>query len=188
MAKAPKFCPECGAELGENKICEKCGYETSQTVKKEAKTQPTPSGGGNPNWENIESFVTILGKWAWVIVIINGLIYIFSGIWGLIWTIPAIPYGATLGISTIWNIIGGIVVIILAIIIIKPRFSSKCAAKDWDYLLNDVLTLGNFRIPWMLIWGIIIEIFGNWWGGLPIIIPALLLIFMGPKPYDWTTD
>jgi len=183
MAKAPKFCPECGAELGGNKICEKCGYETSQTVEKEVKTQPTSSGEGNPNWQNVEPFVTLLGKWAWVIAVINGLVYLF---WGIMW-FAFIPF-SFMDATYIWYIISGIITIIIAIIIVKPRFSSRCAAKDWDHLLNDVLTLGNLRIPWMLIWGILIQIFGNWWGGLPIIIPALLLIFMGPKPYDWTTD
>lgn len=183
MAKTPKFCPECGAELSGNKICEKCGYETSQTVEQKGKTQKVSSSEGNPNWENIESFVTILGKWAWVIAVINGVVYL---LWGIIW-FAFIPF-SFMNATYIWYIISGIITIIIAIIIVKPRFSSKCAAKDWDYLLNDVLTLGNIRIPWMLVWGILIEIFGNWWGGLPIIIPALLLIFMGPKPYDWTTD
>jgi len=183
MAKAPKFCPECGAELGGNKICEKCGYETSQTVKQKVETQPTSIGEGNPNWENIESWVITLGKWAWVIAVINGLVYL---LWGIIW-FAFIPF-SFMDATYIWYIISGIITIIIAIIIVKPRFSSKCAAKDWDYLLNDVLTLGNLRIPWMLVWGILIEIFGNWWGGLPILIPAILLIFMGPKPYDWTTD
>ncbi len=188
MAKTPKFCPECGADLSGNKICEKCGYDTSQTVIQKEKTQKASIGEGNPNWENIESFVTILGKWAWVIVIINGLIYLFWGIYGLIVGLSFPPPFTFVSPFDIWNIISGIAVIILAIIIVKPRFSNKCAAKDWDYLLNDVLTLGNLRIPWMLIWGIIIEILGNLWGGLPILIPAVLLIFMGPKPYDWTTD
>lgn len=86
----------------------------------------------------------------------------------------------------IWLIICAILIGILTLFIVKPRFSDKCASKDWDFLLNDVLVIGNVRIPWMLIIGIIIEILGLWWwGGLAILIPMIFLLVAGPKPYNW---
>ncbi len=191
-----KFCPECGAEMGESKICEKCGYESKtkakpKTKEKEKEVKPKVKEEAHPNWPSVENFVSELGKWAWIIGIIDGIIYL---IWGFVWLgqilalVAQYPNILTYlpGVE-IWYIVGGIVTIVFSFIIIKPRFSDKCAARDWDYLLNDVLQIGDVRIPWMLIWGILIEVFGQWWGGLPILIPALLLIFMGPKPYNWTT-
>lgn len=136
------------------------------------------------------SWVSTLGKWAWILVILNGVIGI---IWGLYIIIPlaGIPFG--LGVpfmgSGIWLLIGGILTALISFAIIFPKFSSKCAAKDWDSLFNWSLNLGGTKIPWMLIWGIIIEIFSwYYWGGLPVIIPALVLIFAGPKPYEWKTE
>ncbi len=67
----------------------------------------------------------------------------------------------------------------------KAYFSSKCANKDWDGLYNWVIPLGSIRFPWMLFWGIVVEVLGYGWGGFAIIIPALVLIFAGPKPYEW---
>ena len=88
----------------------------------------------------------------------------------------------------VWYLIGAGLSVALAIIIIKPRFSNKCADKDWDSLINDVLVLGSIRIPWMLIWGIIITVVGQWWAGLTILIPVFFLIFAGPKPYNWKVE
>ncbi len=85
-------------------------------------------------------------------------------------------------------IIAGILAIAIALLLVKPRFSSKWADEDYDYLLNDVIKIGNYRIPLMLILGIILEILLQWWGGLIIIIPLLLLIFMGPKEYKWKEE
>lgn len=137
------------------------------------------------------SWVSTLGKWAWVIGIINGIIDIIWGILGAV-VIGAItigwgigPYG--IGFS-IWLIIGGIIAILISLIIIKPKFSDKCAIKDWDSLYNWVLIIGKTRIPWMLLWGIIIEIFGYGWGGLPVIICSLALLFAGPKSYQWKVE
>jgi hypothetical protein len=131
------------------------------------------------------SWVSTLGKWAWVIAIVSGIIDIVISIPTII-TLAAIPFGfGAIGMGVpIWWIISGIIVIIISFVIIKPKFSDKCANKDWDGLLNWVMS-DSFRFPWMLFWGIIIEILGYGWGGFAIIIPALVLIFAGPKKYEW---
>ncbi len=137
------------------------------------------------------SWVSTLGKWAWIIVIINGIIEI---IYYIVLIAEVAALNATLPPElqipipfwNIWSLIWGVIIILIGYIIIRPKFSEKCAAKDWDALYNWFLSIGDFKIPWMLIWGIIVEIFSLWWwGGLVILIPAFVLIFAGPKPYDW---
>ena len=133
-----------------------------------------------------ESWVSTLGKWAWVIGIVSGIIDILIVLPSLM-LLASLPYGiGTAGIGyPIWWIIAGILVILISFVIIKPNFSSKCANKDWDGLYNWVIPLGSIRFPWMLFWGIVVEVLGYGWGGFAIIIPALVLIFAGPKPYEW---
>jgi hypothetical protein len=139
---------------------------------------------GPDEWKHA-SWVSTLGKWAWVIAILSGIINIIWGLYSVL-VLAAIPFGLGLvGIGfPIWLIISGILVILIAFAIIKPKFSNKCANKDWDSLLNWTMS-DSFRFPWMLFWGIIVEILGYGWGGFAIIIPALVLIFAGPKPYEW---
>jgi len=139
---------------------------------------------GNPNWSKYEKFVSDLGKWAWIIGILSGVIYVIWGIWGAV-TVGTFLFGFGIGYF-IWMIIGGIITVLISYAIIKPNFSDKCVDKDWDFLLNWVIDMGSLRFPWMLFWGIILEIF-TWWGGLPILIPAILLLFAGPKKYEWST-
>jgi hypothetical protein len=139
---------------------------------------------GNSKWSKYEKFVSELGKWAWIIGILSGIIYIIWGIYGAA-VVGTYLFGWGIGYF-IWMIIGGIFAILISFAIIKPKFSDKCADKDWDFLLNWVIELGDFRFPWMLFWGIILEIF-TWWGGLPILIPALLLLIAGPQEYKWST-
>ncbi|MBD3338318.1 MAG: hypothetical protein GF353_04385 [Candidatus Lokiarchaeota archaeon] len=154
--------------------------------------------GGNPNFKNYEDIISLIGKFAWIIGVIDGILYILWGIWGLWWVNLAASAAQSVGVFSyiaadvtyltalyIWYIIGGIITIAVAILIVRPRFSAKCANKDWDFLLDDVITLGSFRIPFMLILGIILTIFGQWWGGVAILIPAIVLIFLGPKEYKW---
>ncbi len=138
------------------------------------------------DWKKYESFVSTLGKWAWIIILINAFSTFIFGIWvlaweGIFWWLWAggVAYG-------IWLIACAVLIAFLAFFIVKPRFSDKCASKDWDYIFNDVLVIGNARIPWMLIIGIILEIFGLWgWGGLAVLIPMIILLAAGPKPYKW---
>ncbi|MFW9998597.1 MAG: hypothetical protein ACFE9Q_01670 [Candidatus Hodarchaeota archaeon] len=133
------------------------------------------------------SWVSTLGKWAWVLIIINSIIDI---IWGLIIIIPlaVLPYGYLLMGYGIWLLLGGIINALIAFFIILPKFSKKCSERDWDSLLNWVLPIGSLRFPWMLLWGIILEIFGYGWGGLPVLIPAIFLLFTGPKRYEWSSQ
>jgi len=99
------------------------------------------------------------------------------------------PAAANIILGGIWWIIEAIIMIIISLFIIRPKFSKKCAEKDWDALLNWTLNLGGLRLSWMLIWGIILEIFSwYYWGGLAILIPAFLLLFVGPKEYQWTVE
>ncbi|MFX0007034.1 MAG: hypothetical protein ACFFA7_04155 [Promethearchaeota archaeon] len=130
------------------------------------------------------SWVSTLGKWAWVIGIVSGIIDIIIVLPSLLLILASLPLSAFLLGYPIWWIISGVIVILLSFVIIKPKFSDRCANKDWDGLLNWVMS-DSFRFPWMLFWGIIVEIFGYGWGGFAIIIPALVLIFAGPKKYEW---
>ena len=125
---------------------------------------------GESEWQHA-SWVSTIGKWAWLIIVIISLITIF---WSLItWNI--------------WPIFANIIGIIIALLVIKPKFSYPCGEKDWDALYGWVLNLGGFNLPWMFIWGLLLFLFGMFWGGLSVLIPAFMLIFMGPKEYNWSS-
>ncbi|TXT64337.1 MAG: conserved membrane protein of unknown function [Promethearchaeota archaeon] len=149
-------------------------------------TEPAPSKEASSIWETLEPLVTEIGKWAWVIGIINGLIYILVAVYWIALFGPVLVYIPSTLFEVIWNILGAVIAIFFSLVIVRPRFSNKCKNQDWDYLLNDVLMLGNIRFPWMFIWAIILSIFGYGWGGAAVLFCAFVLVFMGPKPYQWT--
>ncbi|TFG02683.1 MAG: hypothetical protein EU540_01035 [Promethearchaeota archaeon] len=163
------------------------------TTKKEKKK--------SSSWDSVESIACIIGEWAWIILLIEGIIFIFWGLWGLLWVGAGAVAAQQAGVAEyvaadltwetfiyILDIIGGIVTIIVAVVLVRPRFSNKWKEKDYDYLLDDVIEIGSVRIPTFLIIGIVIEILTNFWGGVVILIPLLLLIFMGPKEYNWKAE
>jgi len=172
---------------------------SEQKPQPQPKPKPKPTKKEKSSWEGVEGFAKWLGQYCWIFVLIEGVLFIIWGIVGLAWLAAAeaavqeVP-GAAAAVAydialarltyTLW-IIGGILGIIFAVALVKPRFSNKWADKDYDYLLNDVVKIGSLRIPLFLIIGIVLEILMSWWGGLIIIIPLLLLIFMGPKEYKW---
>jgi hypothetical protein len=145
------------------------------------------------NWK-YASIVSKIGKWAWIIVILNGILQIIIplidyALRAASWSIyhPLIPL--SFGFIPIWDIISGVIVIVIGFFIIKPKFSPKCVEQDWDGLLDWVIVLGTFRVPWMLIWGIVLLIFDWWfWAAAVILIPAVLLLFVGPKEFKWSTE
>jgi len=151
-----------------------------------------------PEWQHA-SWVSLLGKWAWIILILNAIVSIIIQLIflpGIIAAWEALrPYYEALTIpmpplpigGLIWEIIAAIITIFISFVIIRPKFSNKCASKDWEALYGWTLNLGGLKIPWMLIWGIILEVFSwYYWAGLVILIPAIVLLFMGPRTYNWS--
>jgi hypothetical protein len=139
-----------------------------------------------PEWQ-WTSLVSGLGKWAWIVGLINGIIELIIALYNIGWGIALGPFGAGLIGTGVWYIIGAIILIFISFAIIRPKYSSKCAEQDWEALYEWTLNLGGTKIPWMLIWGIIFTAFSwYYWGGLFVLLPAFLLIFMGPRPYNWS--
>ena len=143
-------------------------------------------------WQHA-SWVSTLGKWAWVIGILNGIFGIIVALMGLfaglalnaIW-FPIVVYSP---LGDVWWIIASIVGIVISLLIIRPKFSTPCGAKDWDALYGWVIKLGGLNIPWMFIWGLLLFVFGWYgWAGLAVLIPAVMLIFAGPKEYKWSEE
>ena len=133
-----------------------------------------------PEWQHT-SLVSGLGKWAWIAGLINGIIEMIFGIYLLA------LFGGFGSLTGVGYIIGAIILIFVSFAIIKPKFSSKCAEKDWEALYGWTLALGGTKIPWMLIWGIIFTLFSwYYWGGIFVLLPAILLLFTGPRPYNWS--
>ena len=143
-----------------------------------------------PEWQHA-SLVSGLGKWAWIAGLINGILELIFALWGisvgLATNALTFPFAYYSPIYDIFQIIGAAILIFVSFAIIKPKFSSKCAEKDWEALFGWTLSLGGTKIPWMLIWGFIFTIFSwYYWGGLFVLLPAFLLLFMGPRPYNWS--
>ena len=143
-------------------------------------------------WQHA-SWVSLIGKWAWVIGILNGIVGTIVGLMGLfaglavnaLW-FPIVVYSP---LGDIWWIIASIGGIVISLLIIRPKFSNPCGAKDWDALYGWALNLGGLNIPWMFIWGLLLFVFGWYgWAGLAVLIPAVMLIFAGPKEYKWSEE
>lgn len=146
-------------------------------------------------------WVSGLGKWAWIILFVLAIFHIIFGIAGSItaiaawqnlkaaWDIinPGVPYPVAMPIGgLIWNIIGAAISLIVALFIIRPKFSKPCGEKDWEALYGWTLKLGSLKIPWMFIWGIVYAIFGWYsWPAIFILLPACMIIFAGPRKYEW---
>ncbi|TFF99871.1 MAG: hypothetical protein EU541_03840 [Promethearchaeota archaeon] len=155
--------------------------------------KPKPEPKTSDTWDSLKDIAKIIGTWAWLIGLINGSIGVLVGLVNLITAgifsgITGLSFSTLITTSTyVWYIIGGAVTIVLSLVIVLPRFSNKCKNEDWEFLLNDVLVLGSFRFPLMLLWGALLSIFGFYvWGGVGVLVPAFMLLFAGPEPYEWT--
>ncbi|NVM45281.1 MAG: hypothetical protein HWN79_10215 [Candidatus Lokiarchaeota archaeon] len=155
---------------------------------------------GESEWKHA-GWVSSLGKWAWIILFVLGIIHIIVGLATAIplivawenaraaWVLafPGTPFPTPMPIGNlIWNIIGAVISIVVALFIIRPKFSKPCGEKDWEALYGWTLKLGGAKVPWMFIWGIVYAIFGWYsWPAIFVLLPAIMLIFAGPRKYEW---
>jgi len=144
---------------------------------------------GESEWQPA-SWVSTLGKWAWIIIILVDIIGLLISLFAIITWITLFGFFSLVGSgASTWNIFASIIGIIIALLVIKPKFSKPCGEKDWDALYGWVLKLGVFNIPWMFVWGLILLLFGSYGlGTLSIFVPAFMLIFAGPKEYKWSEE
>ena len=94
---------------------------------------------------------------------------IFDNIWG----------------PLIWGLLVIIVEIVIGILWVKPRFSSYCAKRDWQGLVDHSLKIGSIRIPTMVIMGALLEIFGYGWGGAAVLGVAIVILIWAPVKFSW---
>ena len=178
MSYFEKFCGECGSRLEGAKICPKCGFEvpeetptTAEEANISAKKKSTPKSGDNSTWDSLEEIISIGGWLSWFLLMfaVLGLIIqiffnFFNGntFWG------------------IWYILSAVFTIYV-IITYGKIYSDKCKAKDWKFLMTDIVIIGKFRIPKMLAFGVLLFFLAQGWGGFLVYITAFLIYFLSPE-------
>lgn len=189
MTETNKFCPSCGNSIDGVQFCQQCGFQVkgsssenpvggSPTSTNISPTSTTNAASNyNPStWNTLEPLISLAGKLSWILIVINIIVSIVVAALNL----------ANLGNvgGFVWAIIGGLISLALAGIFVKP-FAIMCGNKDWTGLLNDVWIFGRYRVPKMLVIGIALEIFTAGWGGLLVLIPAVLILILGPVKHQW---
>lgn len=188
MSYFEKFCGECGTRLEGAKICPKCGFEVpeetpttaeeaSKSVTKKSTKKSAPRSRDDNTWKSFEEIISFVGKFSWIILAIIAFILIIGAIFSFI------ADGIVLGI---YNLIS---VAIMAYLVwtYGKIYAAKSKEKDWSFLVNDVLVIGSFQLPKMLAYGIVISIFTYGTAVILIVAPALLIIFIGPEEFNWST-
>ena len=139
-----------------------------KTIKPKPENQPDPAD--NPVWQFFKPFLPKIGKWSWIILMIVGSIFLILD----------------LLIADIFGIISNIIIIVFTILWVKPVFSPALMEERYEDLLNETFNISTIRIPKMLAFGVLFEIFGDGWVGIIILIPAIVLIFFSAYiPYNW---
>ena len=178
MSYFEKFCAECGSRLEGAKICPKCGVEVPEETptsveeaSSSAKKKVAQKSGDGSTWDSLEDIISIGGWLSWFLLMlaaIGMIIQIFTNFgkgyifWGIWYTL-----------STLFTV--------YTIITYGKVYSDKCKAKDWEFLMTDMLIIGTLEIPKMLAFAVLLFIFTQFWGGFLVYASAFLIYFFYPK-------
>ncbi len=169
MLETKRFCPECGAEMGDATVCVQCGYDSIKVSENNTEKPMNASMrwlrklqtiDKTALWPRIENYVQIVGKYSWIFAFVGALVFEI---------LAFVSISSRLYANAIWDVIITAVDAICLFIYVYSRFGKKAQNKEWQWLVDDVLKVGLYRIPWMLIFGVILEVFGYWSGlGVPL--------------------
>ncbi|MHA1684106.1 MAG: hypothetical protein ACTSUE_24415 [Promethearchaeota archaeon] len=129
----------------------------------------------NDTWDSwAEKLVVGLGKWSWLIVLLAACWYIWRGIWWSIFALWLVNTG-----RAIWNFVCAVALLVILFMYVLPKFTKQVKAKDWQGMMDDAIPFGSFKMPKMLLFGIILEIFG-YYGGAGVLICSILIMLLAP--------
>jgi hypothetical protein len=192
----PKFCPQCGGNLGENNVCVSCGYNASTLIYREPIKIREDTIGGQPSerltndsfWGKANPYIINLGKIAWIILLIGAAINLIVGL-SIYAPFAALGSAEATGVI-VWEVIKVSATVALSILWTKPYFSDLFAKEDIHGVLNTkTLIIKTIRIPWAWIFGIIFVFITNYiWGWIVFGIVIILTFFHSDGWYIWKVE
>ncbi|MCF2140263.1 MAG: hypothetical protein K9W44_09445 [Candidatus Lokiarchaeota archaeon] len=191
MSNLTQYCPVCGTMLTVEEICPTCNYlvnHSKSSNKSQSQKESSADIGedsenklvlGSENWHKMERIFTLIWPWIWRVTFLLGI-----GLW--IWSFIRIFQFKFWYFNFITFLLNtGAVILLLFYSIL---YITKVERKEYHFLANDSIVIGQFRFPKVLVITLGITIGLYFWGGLPVFIAVLLILFLGPVKPHWRVD
>jgi len=188
MSKSVKLCPNCGTKLFNKKICPNCGIHVSSIQKSQNNLNKNANQKRsnkyseityeyeNAIWRALSPHFPQFSRYISMILLIGNLIFLFFAWFPFV--------NQPLPVLELIMLIGNLMIIGLYI---QPFFVRYCVIEEYEKIINDAILIKNFRFPKCLFFGILTSIF-DYWFGLALLIPAIILVFLSPFPFQWKID
>ena len=186
MSSSNFYCPVCGTMVVTEEHCPLCNYDIKSSQKISATLENEKGSSkegyiqinlGSEKWQKIEPLIISSWSWLCLVTILIGIgLWIFSFIRLFQFRFGRLIYfllnsGALLLVAMYFSL-----------------YNEKIHARNYHFLKNDAVTIGQIRIPKFLLVILGISIGLYWIGGILLLIPAILLIFLAPGQIQWRID
>jgi len=149
------------------------------------------------SWGNMEKIVVMLGTLAWIPAIasaalgiglytyvLTNWLYVHRSIISLYPSYYTSAVYISMFVTWGWFIGAGVVELILTFVYVLKTFVPKCKAKDWQFLATEP-SFGP-KVPKMLLFAILLEVFSwNFFGGVLVIVVMILIYTQAPVTNPW---